>query len=69
MPSEITHVQPFSIAHRLGLRAGDVVERIAGEPDVDQIDYQALTAQESFDIDISRGGQPLSFHVNKEDWD
>ena len=69
MPSEITHVQPGSIANRLGLRAGDMIERIAGEPVIDQIDYQALTAQESFDIDVSRGGQALTFHVDKEDWE
>ena len=69
MSSEITHVQPGSIADRLGLRAGDMIERIAGEPVIDQIDYQALTAQERFDIDISRNGQALSFHVDKEDWE
>ena len=69
MSSEITHVQPGSIANRLGLRAGDMIERIAGEPVIDQIDYQALTAQESFDIDVSRGGQHLTFHVDKEDWE
>ena len=69
MSSEITHVQPGSIANRLGLRAGDMIERIAGEPVIDQIDYQALTAQERFDIDISRNGQALSFHVDKEDWE
>jgi len=69
MGSAITHVQPGSIAARLGLRAGDVMERIAGEPIIDQIDYQALTAQERFDLDITRSGEQLSFHVVKEDWE
>ena len=69
MGSAITHVQPGSIAARLGLRAGDIMERIAGEPIIDQIDYQALTAQEHFDLDITRGGEQLSFHVVKEDWE
>lgn len=69
MPSAVTHVQKGSIAARIGLLAGDILERIAGEPVIDQIDYQALTAQESFDIDVIRNGQPMTFHVRKEDWE
>ena len=48
MSTAITHVQPGSIAQRLGLAAGDKLVSIAGEPIIDQIDYQALTAQERF---------------------
>lgn len=68
MATAITHVQKGSIASRIGLRAGDLLEKIAGEPIIDQIDYQALTAQRSFQIDITRNGTPLSFRVRKEDW-
>ena len=67
--SAITHVQPGSIAARLGLQAGDILERIAGEPVIDQIDYQALTARESFSIDITRSGRPMTLRVRKEDWE
>lgn len=69
MPSTITHVQPGSIAAKLGLKAGDVLEKIAGEEIIDQIDYQALTAQERFQIDYSRAGQPSRVRVVKEDWE
>lgn len=69
LSSAITHVQSNSIAERLGLRPGDLIERIAGEPIIDQIDYQALTAQEHFAIDITRGGQPFTLTVHKEDWE
>ena len=69
MSSAITHVQKGSIAARVGLKAGDVLERIAGEPVIDQIDYQALTARESFSIDVTRNGQPMTFRVCKEDWE
>ena len=68
MATKITHVAPGSIADRLGLRAGDMLERIAGEPVIDQIDYQALTAGEDFDVELTRGGSPLLVHVRKEDW-
>ena len=69
MSSAITHVQKASIAAKLGFQAGDVLETIAGEPVIDQIDYQALTAQEDFIIEITRQGKPMSFHVRKEDWE
>ena len=70
MPSVITHVQPGSIAARLGLRAGDRLDRIAGEPVIDQIDYQALTAQSRFDMTVTRpDGTQDVLHVRKQDWE
>lgn len=70
MPSKITHVQPGSIAQRLGLQPGDVMHTIAGEPVIDQIDYQALTASRSFDMEIETGcGERKTVHVRKQDWE
>lgn len=70
MPAAITHVQPGSIAQRLGLQAGDQLEFIAGEPVIDQIDYQALTAQSRFDITILKpDGARKIVHVRKQDWE
>ena len=70
MPSVITHVQPGSIAAKLGLRAGDQLDRIAGEPVIDQIDYQALTAQSRFDMTVTRpDGTQEILHVRKQDWE
>ena len=70
MSTAITHVQPGSIAQRLGLAAGDKLVSIASEPIIDQIDYQALTAQERFDMMVEdAGGQTRTVHVRKEDWE
>ena len=70
MPTAITHVQPGSIAARLGLQEGDLLESIAGEPIIDQIDYQALTAQSRFDMTITRpDGTQKVLHVRKQDWE
>ena len=70
MSTAITHVQPGSIAERLGLCAGDVLESIAGEPIIDQIDYQALTARSRFDLVVrSAQGEMRTLHVRKQDWE
>ena len=70
MPSKITHVQPNSIAQRLGLQAGDEMHTIAGEPVIDQIDYQALTASSRFDMEIvTKDGVKKVVHVRKHDWE
>ena len=69
MPSAITYVQPGSIAEKIGLRAGDLLLRIGGENIIDQIDYQALTAQARFDLEIRRDGETQTIHVRKEDWE
>lgn len=70
MPTAITHVQPGSIAQRLGLCPGDLLEYIAGEPIIDQIDYQALTAQSRFDITVlKQDGKRKTLHVRKQDWE
>lgn len=69
MPTAITHVQPGSIAARLGLRAGEKLITIAGEPIIDQIDYQALTANRRFDMTVEGvDGTQRVLHVRKEDW-
>lgn len=50
--------------------SGDKLVSIAGEPIIDQIDYQALTAQERFDMMVEdAGGQTRTVHVRKEDWE
>jgi len=70
MPTAITHVQPGSIAARLGLCEGDLLVSIAGEPIIDQIDYQALTAQSRFDMTVaSPDGTQRVLHVRKKDWE
>ena len=45
MAHEIVHIEKGSIADKLGLREGDSLAKINGEELIDQIDYQALTAQ------------------------
>ncbi len=70
MSTAITHVQEGSIAAKLGLVPGDVIDAIAGEPIIDQIDYQALTAQRRFDMTITRAnGTKAVLHVRKQDWE
>ena len=70
MATEITHVQPGSIAEQLGLHPGDQLVSIAGEPIIDQIDYQALTARRRFEMVVRRrDGTEETLHVRKQDWE
>ncbi len=70
MPTAITHVQPGSIAERLGLCVGDELVSIAGEPIIDQIDYQALTAHRRFEMTVRHGdGREEVLTVRKQDWE
>lgn len=52
MPHQIASVQPKGIAWRHGIRAGDAIEKINGEPLIDDIDYQALTARTRVTLDL-----------------
>ena len=45
MAFRIAAVKPGGLAARHGLRAGDAIEQINGEPLLDQVDYEALTAR------------------------
>ncbi len=69
MSCPIAHVKPGSIADRLGIRAGDVLLSISGEPIIDQIDYQALTAKRSFPLTVARDGREITVQVKKLDWE
>ena len=70
MAAAITHVTAGSIADRLGLKAGDKLLAISGEPIIDQIDYQALTAQKRFPLEIEReDGRRETLQVVKHDWE
>ena len=45
----IESVQPHGVAYRRGIRAGDSLIAINGEPILDEIDYQALTNRQKLD--------------------
>ena len=50
----IEAVQPHGVGYRRGLRVGDAIISINGEPVLDEIDYQALTNRSKLDILVRR---------------
>jgi len=54
MPHAITHIQPDSIAEKLGISVGDVLLKINGEEVIDQIDYQALSCHRLLRLVLQR---------------
>ena len=54
MAKRIAAVEPGGIAEELGLREGDIIDEINGEPVLDSIDYQALTYESHIIMKTSR---------------
>ena len=65
MSLRIASVQAGGLAAQAGLRAGDVLERINGEPVMDQVDYQYLSADSSLRIGSQRDGHPMECMIQK----
>lgn len=63
---KITQVNPGSTGEVLGLRPGDEVVRINGEPVRDIIDYRFLIAEESIEMEVRRNGGVTLYEVEKE---
>lgn len=70
MRHEITGVAAGSAAERYGVRAGDWLTAVNGEPVLDVIDYQALSAQPDSRLTLEAAdGQARTVTVRKEDWE
>jgi putative radical SAM enzyme (TIGR03279 family) len=66
---EITGVEAGSVAEAHGLRHGDTLLSMDGEPVADQIDYQAHSAKERLTLALRRANGVLeNIRITKEDW-
>lgn len=59
-------VRPGSIAQQAGLRAGDRVVSIDGRPLRDAVDFQFHAAEETIELEVIRGDEPLIFEIEKD---
>jgi putative radical SAM enzyme (TIGR03279 family) len=68
LPHTITAVQKGSAAYFSGIRPGDRLKRINGEDIIDQIDYQALSANSLLILDIEKkNGENAIFTIQKDE--
>ena len=67
MRHQITAVEPRSVAQRFGLRAGDYLLSLNGEPVLDEIDYQALIADSRVQALIERDGEQMTVDIRKQE--
>lgn len=65
----ITMVECDSPASKRGVCAGDVLLSCNGEPVLDLIDYEKLTAERNLTLLLLRDGQPYTLHVRKEEYE
>ena len=69
MAQRILSVDAKSPAAKAGLRAGDEILRIGGEPVIDFLDYQALTAEKKLEILFRRNGEERRVSIRKGEYD
>ncbi len=70
MPHTITAVKLGSSAYASGIRPGDRLLRINGEDIIDQIDYQALSANSLLILDIEKkNGEKAIFTIQKDEYE
>ena len=62
----ITRVDADSPAAREGLRTGDLLLSVNGEPVKDLIDYEALSVRGRLVVEVERGGERLRYLVRKK---
>ena len=69
MHHEIIGVEPRSVAEKHGLKPGDLLVSLGGEPIIDEIDYQALIASANVKAKLLRGGRELTIDIRKKEED
>ena len=70
MAHRIVEADPAGVGYAHGLRAGDMILTIGGEKVIDEIDYQALTAERRMDILVRHpDGREEHIRFVKEDWE
>jgi len=70
MKHVITGVERGSVAEKFGLHEGDALLTINGEPVIDEIDYQALSAQTALTLGLERAdGRAGEVKISKQDWE
>lgn len=66
MAHEIVSVEAGSIASQLGLVPGDTLLSVNGEPVLDQIDYQYLTAREALTLEVGTARGIVEYQLEKD---
>ena len=65
----VTHVDRPSPARRAGLRAGDILLRLNGEPVYDLVDYEALSTEETVRVTFLREGTEQERVIRKDEYE
>lgn len=69
MAQRIISIDPASPAKKAGILAGDELISIGGEPIIDFLDYQALTAEKKLKLVLKRGERKISVSVRKGEYE
>ena len=69
MSHKVTYIVPQSPAWRAGMMVGDRLVSVDGEPIVDFIDYEALTAERRIRVQVRRDREDLTFDIRKGEYE
>ncbi|MBQ9120926.1 MAG: DUF512 domain-containing protein [Clostridia bacterium] len=62
-------VRPHSLAERAGIRSGDILVSINGNPIRDVLDYRFYLAEKELEIQLDREGMPVIAKIEKKTYD
>jgi len=65
MSLTINHITHGSIAHKMGIKKGDVIIGVNGKPIRDIIDYMYYSREGPIVLKIKRGNKPYSFKIKR----
>ena len=67
MAVRIIDVEKGTPAHKYNIMPGDELVSINGEEIFDMMDLQFYSTDTQLDVEISRNGEKINFHIVKED--
>jgi putative radical SAM enzyme (TIGR03279 family) len=68
-PGRVDSVEPGTLGEEIGLRPGDQIHAVNGQPLNDALDFQYLADDEHVTLVVERGTEMLEYEIERETWE